>query len=82
MSDNTADHWKRLLMVIAVLAGITACMDVLMGAWIHLASSLCLLIGVVAFQRSLHFHSVRWRTLAWIAFVLAMAVQLVRVTMV
>ena len=81
MESMTALHWKRFLLVLAVLAFTAAAIDLLRHAWISAASSACLLIGALAFQRALQFHSARWRTIAWVALVGAVALQFARVVM-
>lgn len=66
---------------ISALAAVTIAVDLALGAWLQGLSSFCLLIGAVAFERSLRFHSVRWRTIAWIAFVMAVVAQAVRLAL-
>jgi hypothetical protein len=78
MSSITASPWRSFLFIIAALAAVTASIDLLAKEWSQFGSSLCVLIGVLAFERSLRFHSVRWRTVAWIAFVMAAVMQAMR----
>lgn len=81
MSATHAGHWRILLVGISVLAAVTIMVDLAQHAWVHALSSFCLLIGAVAFERSLRYHSVRWRTIAWIAFVMAVVAQAVRLAL-
>jgi hypothetical protein len=81
MESTPALHWKRFLLVLALLALTATVIDLLRHAWLPATSSACLLIGALAFQRSLHYHSARWRTIALVALVLAVALQFARAMM-
>ena len=65
-------------MALAIVALVSACIDVALGEWSQAASSGCLFIGVLGFQGSLRYHSVRWRAFAGIALVLAITVHITR----
>ncbi|MBK6831900.1 MAG: hypothetical protein IPG92_14700 [Flavobacteriales bacterium] len=52
-----------------------------MNQWLQAASSGCLFIGVLGFQRSLRYHSIRWRAFAGIALVLAITLHIARFAM-
>jgi hypothetical protein len=78
MEQTTAQHFRPFLIALAAVAIVSACIDVALREWLQAASSGCLLIGVLAFRRSLHYHSVRWRAFAGIALVLAIALHIAR----
>lgn len=78
METTTALHWHRFLTALAIVALVSACIDVALKQWLQAASSGLLFIGVLGFQRSLRFHSIRWRAFAGSALVLAITLHIVR----
>ncbi|MBK8339775.1 MAG: hypothetical protein IPK99_07160 [Flavobacteriales bacterium] len=81
MEGTTTKHWKQFLTALAIVALLSVCIDLALGDRLQAASAGCLFIGVVGFQRSLRYHSVRWRALAGIALVLAVTLHIARFAM-
>ncbi|MBK7754682.1 MAG: hypothetical protein IPI41_19415 [Flavobacteriales bacterium] len=81
METTTAPHWRQFLTALAIVALVSACIDVALNQWLQAASSGCLFIGVLGFQRSLRYHSIRWRAFAGIALVLAITLHIARFAM-
>ena len=78
MEQNAAQHFRPFLIALAAVAIVSGCIDVALREWLQAASSGGMLLGVIAFQRSLHYHSVRWRAFAGIALVLALLLHIAR----
>lgn len=78
MDTATLHHWRQFLVALAIVALVSACIDMALREWLQAASSGCLFIGVLGFQRSLRYHSVRWRAFAGIALVLAITLHIAR----
>lgn len=78
MDTAILHHWRQFLVALAIVALVSACIDMALREWLQAASSGCLFIGVLGFQRSLRYHSVRWRAFAGIALVLAITLHIAR----
>jgi len=71
-----AQHIRPFLIALAVMAVVPAYIDVALRERLQAASVGSLLVGVLAFNRSLRYHRVRWRAFA---LVLTIVLHLARI---
>lgn len=78
MKHTHERHWEPFIAGTAIAAAVSAAIDLALGNMVQAASSGCMLIGIIAFGRSLRFQSIRWRVIAGVALVVAIALQMMR----